>query len=80
MFEVIRTKTGERCQVYSVQMIPGQNAVGQIVPGIVFLIYNPEESRWELVEAGEFTPIGVEPKKEKKAVTGSDSILLSHPC
>lgn len=76
MFKAFRKKDKKTYDVYSVQMIVATNALGQPAPAVVFLIYNEEKDRWELVEADEFHPVGVEAKPDKKAVTGSDSILL----
>lgn len=75
-FKVTRKKDNKVYTVYSVQMMIGQSAIGQPAPVVLFLIYNEEKDRWELIEASEFVPESVKKAEEKKPVMGSDSILL----
>jgi len=76
MFNAVRKKDKKVYEVYSVQMIIGANALGQPAPTVVFLIYNAEKARWELVEADEFHPAGADADHEEPAAATSDSILL----
>lgn len=77
-FRVRRTKDDKTFDVYSIQMIVGQTALGQPAPIVVFLIYNTETERWELEEANDFVPADViVTKKEKTPIMGSDSIILT---
>lgn len=64
-FKVVRKKDNKVYTVHSVQMIIGQSAIGQPAPIVVFLIYNADKDRWELIEADEFVPEGVEIPKKK---------------
>lgn len=70
LFKVVRKKTGETCDVYSVQMILGHGTLGQSVPVIVFLTYNNKENRWELIEADEFVPQDVKIEPTKSPILG----------
>ena len=74
-FEVTRKKDNKTYEVHSVQMIMAQGPLGQPAPVVLFLIYDTDKAEWQLVEANEFVPAGVD-VKEKKAVVGSSKIVL----
>ena len=57
MFDVKRIKDGKLFTVYSVQVMPIQNMVGQSSIAGLFLIYDDEKKHWEMADSAEFEPV-----------------------